>query len=99
MLMQSAPLRQKPLTRSGSAIDGDVQEIPGSGSSNPGTLVEKSDLCERHHLSHDIAAVIDLLPLPDCNRHAFSLVAGRHHGLFVPAFALGAAPENLVPDQ
>ncbi|CCV11098.1 hypothetical protein MESS4_280035 [Mesorhizobium sp. STM 4661] len=56
----------------------------------PVSLVEKSDLREGHHLSHHVAAVIDLLPLPDCNGHAFSLVAGRHRGLIVPAFALGS---------
>ena len=59
----------------------------------PPRLVEKPDLREGHHLSHHVAAVIDLLPLPDCNGHAFSLVAGRHHGLLVPAFALGSGTQ------
>ena len=53
-------------------------------------LVQKSDLREGHHLSHHVAAVIDLLPLLDRNGYAFSLVAGRHRGLIVPAFALGS---------
>ena len=50
--------------------------------------VEKLNFLERRYLAHDIAAVVELLRLPNSDRHALALVAARHGHLLVPSLTL-----------